>query len=193
MTYRHSLYLAPLLYLFAFLISAIQPVTAATFVVTSTADAGLGSLRQAIQSANSLPGPDLIQFNIPGTGVHTIVAGSDLPFVTDSLTIDGTSQPGYSGKPLIVLTGLAGRTAYGFGLIPGNCVVRALTINGFASVGVLVYGSGNIIEGCFIGTDSDGVQAVKASVVIHEMSWMLLIFTRRKQSYQRHRRSLLVK
>ena len=102
MTYRHSLYLAPLLYLFAFLISAIKPATAATFVVTNTADAGLGSLRQAIQSANSLPGPDLIQFNIPGTGVHTIVAGSDLPFVTDALTIDGTSQPGYSGKPLIV-------------------------------------------------------------------------------------------
>src|SRR5882762_5745115 len=30
--------------------------------------------------------------------------------------------------------------------------------------------------------DSDGEQAVRASIVIHEMSWMLLIFTRRKQA-----------
>src|SRR5439155_18522268 len=50
-------------------------------------------------------------------------------------------------------------SAYGFGLMLGSCVVRELTINGFSSVGVLVYGSGNVIEGCFIGTDSDGVQA----------------------------------
>ena len=54
--------------------------------VTNLMNSGPGSLRQAIQSANSLPGPDLIQFNIPGTGVHTIVAGSDLPFVTELIS-----------------------------------------------------------------------------------------------------------
>src|SRR4051812_29317704 len=47
----------------------------ATFTVTNTLDAGPGSFRQAILDANATAnagGPDLINFNIPGTGVHTI-------------------------------------------------------------------------------------------------------------------------
>src|SRR5437588_9977584 len=38
-----------------------------TFMVTNTADAGAGSLRQAIASANSHAGPDTIAFNIAPT------------------------------------------------------------------------------------------------------------------------------
>src|SRR5436189_140941 len=41
----------------------------ATFVVNTTADGGLGSLRQAIIDANTTPGNDLISFTIPGAGV----------------------------------------------------------------------------------------------------------------------------
>ncbi len=49
------------------------PVTAVgLFTVTNTDDSGPGSLRQAILDANANPGADLITFNIPGAGPHTI-------------------------------------------------------------------------------------------------------------------------
>ena len=39
-----------------------------TYTVTSTADSGAGSLRQAILDANANPGADTIAFNIVGAG-----------------------------------------------------------------------------------------------------------------------------
>ena len=39
-------------------------LNAAIFTVTTTADSGAGSLRQAILDANANPGPDEIRFNI---------------------------------------------------------------------------------------------------------------------------------
>ena len=64
-------------------------------VVTNTNDSGAGSLRQAILDANAHAGPDLNHFNIPGAGVRQIFA-VNLPAITDPVTIDGTSQPGWS-------------------------------------------------------------------------------------------------
>ena len=43
----------------------------ATFSVISTADAGPGSLRDAILLANGAPTDDTIDFDIPGTGAQT--------------------------------------------------------------------------------------------------------------------------
>src|SRR4051794_13939532 len=56
---------------------------AATFTVTNTNESGAGSLRQAILNANGNPGADLIDFKIPGGGVHTIFVKSNLPTITD--------------------------------------------------------------------------------------------------------------
>ena len=57
-------------------IAAALSFTAATradtFTVTSTADTGAGSLRQAITDANNHAGSDTIAFDIPGSGVQTI-------------------------------------------------------------------------------------------------------------------------
>ena len=73
-------------------LAATGPISAATFTVTSTADSGAGSLRQAILDANGAAGADTIAFNIAGAGVHTIVLGSALPAVDEALTIDGYSR-----------------------------------------------------------------------------------------------------
>ncbi len=62
---------------------------AAAFTVTSTADSGAGSLRDAITQANGLSGTDTIQFDLPFGG-STISPASNLPDITDPVTIDGT-------------------------------------------------------------------------------------------------------
>ena len=76
------------------------------FVVTSTADSGPGSLRQAILDSNAAPdGTNIIDFNIIGEGVQTIAPLSALPAITNPVLIDGFSQPGYAGVPLIEING----------------------------------------------------------------------------------------
>jgi hypothetical protein len=70
------------------------PPPTTKWVVTNTNDAGTGSLRQAILSANANPGKDTITFNIPGGGVHTIMPVTLLPKLTDPVVIDGYTQPG---------------------------------------------------------------------------------------------------
>src|SRR5262249_41590034 len=84
-----------------------QTAPQATFTVTNSNDAGAGSLRQAILDANANPGADTIAFNIIG-GNLTITLNTPLPVLTEAVTIDGTTQPGFAGKPLVVLTGIAG-------------------------------------------------------------------------------------
>src|ERR1039457_4729828 len=78
---------------------------AATLPVSNANDSGAGSLRQAILDANATSGLDTIIFQIPGSGVHTIVLLAALPAITDPVVIDGTTQPGYAGTPLIELNG----------------------------------------------------------------------------------------
>ena len=78
----------------------------ATFTVTKTVDnPGNGSLRWAINQANAAAGTDTIVFNIAGAGVHTINVLSALPTITGRVILDATTEPGYSGSPLIRVDG----------------------------------------------------------------------------------------
>jgi hypothetical protein len=69
-----------------------------TYTVTTTADSGAGSLRQAIMDANGHSGADTIAFNITGSGVQIIAPASALPKITGAVTIDGYLQPGASAN-----------------------------------------------------------------------------------------------
>jgi len=129
---------------------------ATTFVVTNTNDSGAGSLRQAILDANANAGSDLITFNI-GSGLKTIALASRLPEISDPVVIDGTTQPGFAGTPLVEINA----TNIGFDLVmsitAGNTTIRSLTLNHFQNGGILISnGDGNHIEGCYIGTDATG-------------------------------------
>lgn len=73
---------------------------ASIITVTSTADSGAGTLRQAIASANAAPGPQTIRFNLAGSCPRLIVLDSELPDITDELIIDGYSQPGSSANTM---------------------------------------------------------------------------------------------
>jgi uncharacterized repeat protein (TIGR01451 family) len=132
------------------LIAAIQipAAWANTYVVTTTASGGPQSLRAAITAANLHAGSDVISFNIPGPGVHTIALSDLLPIVTDRVRIDGTTQPGFEGVPLIELRS-AVKIGSGLVVTAGSSVVRSLKITGFRSSGVVLRGphGSNTLEG----------------------------------------------
>ena len=120
-----------------------------TFVVTNTASSGPGSLNQAIASANSSPGADLITFNIPGTGVQTITGS--LPTISDTVILDGSTQPTYAGQPLINVSSYLKVTA-------SQCQFLDLAIGSNSAAKALEFNTGgsNVVSGCYIGTGPYG-------------------------------------
>lgn len=128
---------------------------AATFTVTVTNDSGAGTFRQAVMDANASPGADIIHFNI--TGSFSILPSSAFPLITDPVTIDGTTQPGYAGSPIVELNGQsAGAGVDGLRVSAGSSVIRGLIINRFTSDGIefSINGS-NLVENCIVGLDTN--------------------------------------
>jgi CSLREA domain-containing protein len=175
----------------------------ATITVTTTADeASIDSqvsLREAINSINTgadtadvvanVTNPygtnDTIIFNIPQANPaspqpQTILVGSTglgaLPQLLKPVLIDGTSEPGFSGKPLIVVNGAnAGANANGFDINLGpngpfstGVRIQSLVINGFSANGILIEADNgpnpgnfdNSILSNYIGTNALGTSAV---------------------------------
>ncbi|MGB5440287.1 MAG: DUF4347 domain-containing protein, partial [Gammaproteobacteria bacterium] len=139
-------------------------VMVANFTVTTTAAAGPGSLSDAITQANAAVnsgGADTIHFNIGGGGQQTInVAPGGLPAISEAVVIDATTQPGYSGTPLIELSAASTGTADGLVLAAGSdgSTIRGLSITGFDSgQGAIVINSDfNLIAGNYLGVRPDG-------------------------------------
>lgn len=131
---------------------------ATTFTVINTNAAGAGSLQQAILDANASAGTDLISFNIPSGGL-TIAPTNALPSITEPVTIDGSTQPGFVSAPIIELNGTsAGATVDGLKLNTSNSLIRALVINRFLGDGIeITNGANNIIEGCYLGLNLAGL------------------------------------
>jgi hypothetical protein len=79
---------------------AFSTAHATRFDVTTTADSGKGSLRQAIEDANRTPGADVITFIIPGAGEQRIALASELPAIIEAVRISGYSQAGSTPNSL---------------------------------------------------------------------------------------------
>jgi astacin (peptidase family M12A) len=145
-------------------------------VVTNTSESGVGGLRAALHYATDHPSTT-ITFNIPTTdsgyanGVFTIhFTGHLLPLVADGTIIDGTTQPGYGGNPLIVLdgsqilseAGAVPATVPGMTIYAANSTVRGLSIQRFPWVGIaFLYADAhnNTVRGCRLGLDYTGTAA----------------------------------
>ena len=135
-----------------------------TFLVNNTDDSGPGSLRQAILDSNAATGAtNTIDFAISGNGVQTIAPLSTLPTITNPVLIDGDSQPGYTGTPLIELSGSQAGTGDGLLITAPKVTIRGLDIGGFSKGAAIhlsnVGATGDWIYGNFLGTDPTGTQA----------------------------------
>jgi len=131
-----------------------------TYTVTNVNDTGAGSFRQAIIDATKHVGLDTINFKIGTGGLKTIAPKSQLPPVNQATIIDGTTQGGYAGKPLIEINGAYAGAAEGIRLTGGGSTLKGLIVNRFAKSGVFVYGPGNNkIVGNYIGTNATGTAA----------------------------------
>jgi CSLREA domain-containing protein len=133
------------------------------------------TLRAAIEEANATAnsgGADEIHFDIGGTGLaRTISPTSELPAITEALTIDGYTQAGSSPNTLaegndallnVQLDGFnAGADAHGLVIQTADSTIKGLVIRRFDGAGVRIAPgvgvSGNAVEGNFIGVNRDGI------------------------------------
>ena len=149
-------------------------VPANTFTVNSTDSVIDGtcnlahcSLNDAIQAANTSPGSDAIVFNLPGSPPYRINSNGSHPVITETLMIDGSTQPGFAGDPIVELHGPGSGDGLIFGAAAISSLVRSLVINGFVSIPHYSYGiaisigsPNTTVEGCRIGTSVDGQTAI---------------------------------
>ncbi len=134
------------------------------FTVTSPADSGPGTLRQAILNANAtpnLPLIDRIEFVLTSSVIAPLSA---LPVITEPLFIDGLTQPGSTcgATPAnrvlpIGLDGSAAGSGAGiqFALSGGEASVRGLLIYNFPGSGIEVSGATSGTIACnAVGTNA---------------------------------------
>ena len=89
---------------------------------------------------------------------------SDLPHVTHSVFIDGATQPGFAGSPLVDLDGTNGYDGMnGLVIVANDCTIRGLAVTNFwfddpdcIEWGIALSGNGNVVEGNYLGTDVTG-------------------------------------
>ena len=154
---------------FVLALCVASAVRAATFTVTNTNDSGAGSLRAAIDAANSAVGTDTIAFNIAGGGPHTIAPTTQLPLINDPLLLDGYTQAGSSANTVnqgalnavlkIVISGVNIPGTYGLYLTStaGGSTIRGVVVNGGFDYGIeSFFSDGNTVRGCFVGVDAAG-------------------------------------
>lgn len=135
----------------------VTPTEAAgeTFVVTSTADTGGNctatpnscTLRQAINSANTVTGNNAITFSFAGSDNVTITPGTVLPQLTDvDTTITGILNPGF--QPRIIIDG-GGSLHYGISIsaTADRAIIEKLIFTGFRGTGSAPFGAAIYVNG----------------------------------------------
>ncbi len=147
--------------------TTVAVATPATYTVTSNNDANDGtcsvahcSFREAIVAANANPGRDTILFNLTGSKVIQ-PASPGLPIIGGPVDIDATSNPGFAGQPIVVLSGTNAFGWYGLRVAGGDSEVRGLILNSWYNPAVsLERWGGNTVAGNWFGLDATGLVAV---------------------------------
>ncbi len=141
---------------------ALPAVAQQTFTVTTTADSGDGSLREAITQANATPETDQITFSIAGGGSYAEIFLTSNIIITAPVEIDANTQGCDLSEGLCVrLDG--GGTVGGLRLFTGSdgSTVRGLVFTRFGAPTIFgaieVLSSDNVIVGNYFGTDRTGL------------------------------------
>ncbi len=126
------------------------------------------TLRAAIEEANASAAVTTIEFAVPTSdsgnvsGDVTIAPTSALPVLTSAVTIDATTQTGWSAVtgPVVLLDGgSAGASTHGMEIQASATTIRGLAIGGFTDTGVRTQSSatGLTLQQNWIGLDLDGI------------------------------------
>ncbi|MBX3292164.1 MAG: right-handed parallel beta-helix repeat-containing protein [Acidobacteria bacterium] len=117
------------------------------------------SLRGAIQTAQAMTGPKVIHFAIPGGGPHTITLGSELPTITKPIQFAGNTQPGFTGTPLIQVTGNGVRNnCLNLGVGSNASEVKGLSLTR-CQVGLNIQSNNTQVESSYFGVTPAGAPA----------------------------------
>jgi hypothetical protein len=126
--------------------------TVAGLVVTNTNSQGVGSLLDALATANLSQSPKTISFNLPGPGPWTITTTT--LWITAPVVIDGTSQPGYDGAfNRVYVEGVTGVSSVFFLTNHGGTTIKGLGIYNYDNNGVTIWKDAhwNFIDDNYIG------------------------------------------
>jgi len=159
---------------FALNISPIISNAGTRFTVNSTGDAGddtpdgicdsgagACTLREAIQEANSTIPTDVITFEAGSGDPVTLTPATPLPAFAGAV-IDGRTENAFSGSPVVTLDGHNATSGSGSGLSASGSPssIRGLVIGSYLGDAVLVQSGNNVIQGNYLGLESDGVTAM---------------------------------
>jgi parallel beta-helix repeat protein len=125
-----------------------------TYTVTNLNDSGTGSLRAAITAADGASGtPSTIVFSVSGT----ITLASDLPSITQNVTIDATSAPGATagGAPVVGID-FAGNSGLTFAAGSAGSSLLGVAVGGASGNGVTIESSNVTIAGDYVGLTTSG-------------------------------------
>ncbi len=149
------------------------PAAPLTNVVTTTADAGFGSLRAAMYYVTDHPG-STVRFNIAtndlgySNGVFNIhLSGYLPPLAANGMVIDGSTQPGFTTRPLIFVDGSQilpdpRNSITGLLIYSASNQVKNISFSGFNWNGLTLSTpdtTNNTISGCWLGLDATGTNA----------------------------------
>lgn len=127
-------------------------------VVTNTNANGAGSLAQAISNAYGAGGNQTITFNItPLAATYTINPGQlnlGNGGAPTSLLIDATTQPGYTGVPVMIIRGNGSQN--GFNVNMSRLTIKGFIVQNYTNGYYLNGGTANVIESCWFGVNADG-------------------------------------
>ena len=131
-----------------YLLQILQPQA-----VTTSADSGPGSLRQALTDANTVAGPYLVDLGGLGKQAATILLQSPLPAVSTPIILQGGGT---------ILDGSeAGANASGLVLEADGSVVSGLAVQGFQGHGLVLEADGILIENSTITANAgDGIRVI---------------------------------
>ncbi|HKI16902.1 MAG TPA: right-handed parallel beta-helix repeat-containing protein, partial [Isosphaeraceae bacterium] len=125
--------------------------------VTTTADSGIGSLRQVITNVNASGAAIATQitFAISGVAPFGIALASPLPTITVPVILDGTTQPGFDPTNPATFVTINGAAVSGDGLALGSAsttsssgsTIKGLAVSGFHGNGIVIQSSNNTIGG----------------------------------------------